>query len=109
MKKAVLHQPAFEPGLRDLPRASRRGQRTTAARRQSTRFVWSATGPNAKPQKLEGEHLITIFNGKVKLPEDYFKKVILLPLQVRARTSGRAASGNRHRRPLEHESCAETD
>ena len=31
-------------------------------------------GPDAAPQKLEAEHLITIFNGQIKLPEDYFKK-----------------------------------
>jgi predicted CXXCH cytochrome family protein len=26
------------------------------------------------PQKLEAEHVLTIFDGKVKLPEDYYKK-----------------------------------
>jgi predicted CXXCH cytochrome family protein len=26
------------------------------------------------PQKLEAEHMITIFNGQVKLPEEYFTK-----------------------------------
>ena len=36
-----------------------------------------------KPQKLEAEHVITIFNGKVKLPEDYFvkNKVVILPIK----------------------------
>jgi predicted CXXCH cytochrome family protein len=32
-------------------------------------------------QKLEAEHLVTIFNGKVKLPEDYFRKVPILPIK----------------------------
>ena len=38
-------------------------------------------GPEAAPVKLEKEHMITIFNGKVKLPEDYFAKVVILPLK----------------------------
>jgi len=33
------------------------------------RFAWSATGPTASPQKVEGQHLVAIFGGKVKLPE----------------------------------------
>jgi hypothetical protein len=36
--------------------------------------------PEARPAKLEAEHLVTIFDGKVKLPEDYFRKVKILPL-----------------------------
>ena len=38
-------------------------------------------GPEANPKKLESEHLVTIFNGAVKLPEDYFRKVTVLPLK----------------------------
>ena len=40
-------------------------------------------GPDSQPKKLEAEHVITIFNGAVKLPEDYFSKnkVPVLPLK----------------------------
>ena len=41
-------------------------------------------GPETpRPKKLESEHLITIFNGSVKLPDDYFvkNKVVVLPLK----------------------------
>ena len=41
-------------------------------------------GPEApEPRKLEAEHMIAIFDGKVKLPEDYFKKnkVVVLPIK----------------------------
>ena len=38
-------------------------------------------GPDASPQKVEGQHLVTIFDGKVKLPENYFSKVPILPLK----------------------------
>ncbi len=30
--------------------------------------------PDSQPQKLEAEHVITIFNGQVKLPEDYLRE-----------------------------------
>ncbi len=33
---------------------------------------------DAKPKKLESEHLVTIFDGKVKLPENDFAKVPVL-------------------------------
>ena len=40
-------------------------------------------GPDARPKKLESEHLIALFNGTVKLPEDYFtkNKVVVLPIK----------------------------
>lgn len=38
---------------------------------------WSGS----EPKKLESEHLVTIFEGKVKLPENYFSKVRVLPLK----------------------------
>ena len=38
-------------------------------------------GPDAQPQKLESEHMVTIFGGKVKLPENYFAKVPTLPVK----------------------------
>ena len=37
-------------------------------------------GPDSKPVKVESEHVVTIFDGKVKLPEDYFAQVSILPL-----------------------------
>jgi predicted CXXCH cytochrome family protein len=38
-------------------------------------------GPDSKPAKLESEHVVTIFDGKVKLPENYFAQVSVLPLK----------------------------
>jgi predicted CXXCH cytochrome family protein len=34
-----------------------------------------------KPKKLESEHMVAIFDGKVELPENYFAKVPVLPLK----------------------------
>ena len=38
-------------------------------------------GPDVTPTKLDQEHLVAIFDGKVKLPENYFAKVPALPLK----------------------------
>ena len=31
-------------------------------------------GPDSAPKRLESEHLLTIFNGAVRLPDDYYQK-----------------------------------
>jgi predicted CXXCH cytochrome family protein len=43
-------------------------------------------GPDRNPTPVEGQHVVTILDGKVKLPEDYFKtqKVPVLPLEYGA-------------------------
>ena len=54
-------------------------------------------GPDSQPKKLESEHVLTIFNGSVKLPEDYFakNKVVVLPLKYGRGTSGGRPPGLR--------------
>jgi len=81
MKKAHLHQPAFEQGCATChePHGGTNDHLLRAA--SPNALCLECHGPNASPQKLESEHLVTIFDGKVKLPEDYFRKVILLPIQ----------------------------
>jgi predicted CXXCH cytochrome family protein len=81
MKKAVLHQPAFDQGCATChePHGGDSAHLLRAA--SPNKLCLECHGPEPNPQKLESEHLLTIFDGKVKLPEDYFKKVTLLPLQ----------------------------
>ncbi|PWT75474.1 MAG: hypothetical protein C5B46_02535 [Proteobacteria bacterium] len=81
MKKAVLHQPAFQQGCATChePHGGDNDHLLRAA--SPNKLCLECHGPDANPQKLESEHQVTIFEGKVKLPEDYFRKVILLPLQ----------------------------
>ena len=72
-KKAHLHQPAFGLGCATC-HEPHGGDNEHLLRAKGNALCLECHGPDAKPQKLESEHVITIFNGKVKLPEDYFQK-----------------------------------
>lgn len=84
MKKKVHHQPAFQQGCAtchqphggDNPRLLRAQGNVNA-------LCLECHGADAKQQPLQAEHLVTIFDGKVKLPDDYFVKykVPRLPLK----------------------------
>jgi predicted CXXCH cytochrome family protein len=43
-------------------------------------------GPDRSPNKIEAQHLVTILDGKIRLPEDYFtaRNVPILPLEYGA-------------------------
>ena len=81
-KKAVHHQPAFGQGCATChePHGS---ENAKLLRAKGNALCLECHGPESKPQKLEAEHVLTIFDGKVKLPEDYYQKnrVVLLPLK----------------------------
>jgi predicted CXXCH cytochrome family protein len=80
-KKAHLHQPAFEQGCATChePHGGENQHLERAATVNA--LCLECHGPDAEPKKLESEHLVTIFGGKVRLPENYFTKVKLLPLK----------------------------
>jgi predicted CXXCH cytochrome family protein len=80
-KKKVLHQPAFEQGCATC-HEPHGGDNQHLLRADSTnKLCLECHGPDAEPKKLESEHLVAIFDGKVKLPENYFSKVPTLPLK----------------------------
>ena len=81
MKKAHLHKPAFETGCATChePHGGDNPHLLRAA--NPNPLCLECHGPDARPQKLESEHLVAIFNGKVKLPENYFAKVPRLPIK----------------------------
>ena len=81
MKKAVLHQPAYVQGCMTCHEPHGGDNQHLLRAATTNKLCLECHGPDANPQKIESEHLVTIFDGKVRLPEDYFKKVILLPLQ----------------------------
>jgi predicted CXXCH cytochrome family protein len=81
MKKAHLHKPAFvtgcatchEPHGGDNQHLLRAGNINT--------LCLECHGPDTRPQKVEGAPLVTIFNGQVKLPDNYFATVTRLPIK----------------------------
>ena len=83
MKKAHAHQPVAKQGCATChePHGGTNDHQLRAA--GTNKLCLECHGPDVNPQKLESEHLVTIFEGKVKLPEDYFKKnkVVVLPLR----------------------------
>jgi predicted CXXCH cytochrome family protein len=77
----VLHQPAFQQGCATC-HEPHGGNNEHLLRAQGNALCLECHGPDTKPAELKEAHLITIFNGKVRLPEDYFSKnrVVRLPL-----------------------------
>jgi predicted CXXCH cytochrome family protein len=81
-KKHVLHQPVFVQGCA-ICHEPHGGENDHLLRAKGNPLCLECHGPDAAPQKLDAEHVLTIFSGKVKLPEDYFKqnKSPILPLK----------------------------
>ena len=81
-KKPVHHQPAFGQGCAVChePHGSARAK---LLRAEGNALCLECHGKDSVPQRLEAQHLITIFDGKVRLPEDYFdkNKAYVLPLR----------------------------
>jgi predicted CXXCH cytochrome family protein len=83
-KKAHLHQPAFKQSCA-ICHEPHGGENDHLLRaRKVDDLCLECHGPETpEPKKLEAEHVVTIFNGAVKLPEDYFtkNKVVVLPVK----------------------------
>jgi len=83
-KKAHPHQPAFKQGCA-ICHEPHGGDNAHLLRTKKTNdLCLECHGPEAPaPKKLEADHLLAIFNGSVKLPDDYFtkSKVVVLPLK----------------------------
>ena len=81
-KKKYLHQPAFGQacGICHVAHGNDNAQLLRVGDVNS--LCLECHGPDApEPQKLEKEHLLAIYDGKVRLPEDYFKNISVLPLK----------------------------
>jgi len=81
-KKAVHHQPAFVQGCGTC-HTPHGGDNDHLLRAKGNALCLECHGPDSVPQRIEAEHLLTIFNGTVKLPDDYYQKnkVAILPLR----------------------------
>jgi predicted CXXCH cytochrome family protein len=80
-KKKVHHQPAFGQGCATCHEGHGGDNAKLLRASNANSLCLECHGPDAEPKKLEEAHLVTIFDGKVRLPEDYFAKVPVLPLK----------------------------
>lgn len=80
-KKAHLHQPAFRQGCATCHEPHGGSNLHLLRAANPNPLCLECHGPDIRPQKLEKEHLVAIFDGKVRLPENYFAKVPLLPIK----------------------------
>lgn len=79
-KKRFLHQPAFQQGCATC-HEPHGGDRQNLLRADGNALCLECHGSDSSPKKLEKEHLVAIFDGKVKLPENYLARVTILPLK----------------------------
>jgi predicted CXXCH cytochrome family protein len=80
-KKKNIHQPAFEQGCATCHEPHGGDNEHLLRTKTANALCLECHGPERSPNKLEAEHLVTIFGGKVKLPESYLGKVAVLPLK----------------------------
>jgi predicted CXXCH cytochrome family protein len=80
-KKAHPHQPVFAQGCATCHEPHGGDNQHLLRTATPNALCLECHGPDAKPEALKGEHLVTIFGGKVRLPENYFGKVVRLPLK----------------------------
>jgi len=81
-KKSFHHQPAFAQSC-SICHTPHGGDNEHLLRAKGNALCLECHGPDSVSQKDEADHLLTIFNGSVKLPDDYYKKnkVPILPLR----------------------------
>jgi predicted CXXCH cytochrome family protein len=82
LKKKVHHQPAFGQGCATC-HEPHGGNHEKLLRAEGNALCMECHGTEAKPGKIEASHLITIFGGKVRLPEDYFAKNNVMQFQIK--------------------------
>jgi predicted CXXCH cytochrome family protein len=81
-KKPVHHQPAFTQGCGTCHQPHG-GEREKLLRAQGNALCLECHGPDAAPVEDKAAGVLKIFNGTVRLPDDYYKKnrVPVLPLK----------------------------
>ncbi len=80
-KKSYVHQPAFGQGCATCHDPHGNDNQHLLRTANINRLCLECHGPDTKPQRLPNEHEVAIFDGKVRLPENYFGKVPILPLK----------------------------
>jgi predicted CXXCH cytochrome family protein len=81
-KKAHLHQPAFVQGCSTCHEPHGAENSHLLRAKEVNTLCLECHGPDApEPKAVQDQPLIAIFDGKVKLPQNYFKQVPILPLK----------------------------
>lgn len=78
--KKVLHQPAFEDGCATC-HEPHGGEKPKLLRAEGNALCLNCHSRDFEPQKVAGAQLVTVFDGKVRLPENYFDNVMRLNLK----------------------------
>jgi predicted CXXCH cytochrome family protein len=81
-KKSYHHQPAFAQGCATC-HTPHGGNVDHLLRASGNALCLECHGPDSVPKAVPDQHLLTIFDGQVRLPDDYYKKnkVPVLPLR----------------------------
>ena len=82
LKKKVHHQPAFGQGCATC-HEPHGGAREKLLRADGNALCLECHGTQSKPVKVANEPLVTIFDGKVRLPEDYFAKNQVMRFEIK--------------------------
>ncbi len=80
-KKKHVHQPAFEQGCATCHEPHGGDNQHLLRSTNINSLCLECHGPDAEPKELKDEHAIAIYKEKVRLPENYFTKVPVLPLK----------------------------
>jgi len=81
MKKAHLHQPAFQQGCATCHEPHGGDNNHLLRVAEPNALCLECHGPDRSPAKLDAENLYTIYGGKVKVQQDYFRKTPIIPLK----------------------------
>ena len=81
MKKAHLHQPAFSQGCATCHEPHGGDNEHLLRAASPNKLCLECHGPDSTAKKVDGQPLVTIFDGKVTLPDTYFRKVTALPIK----------------------------
>lgn len=82
IKKAHPHEPASVAGCATCHEAHGSANAKLLRGKTVNAACLECHGPDVTPVKVEEENVVTIFDGKVKLPIDYFRKVPGLPVKA---------------------------
>jgi predicted CXXCH cytochrome family protein len=84
IKKAHPHQPAAKQGCAICHEPHGGDNEHLLRTKTADSLCLECHGPDSVPKKVEEEHVYTIFDGKVKLPDDYFVKNRVVEIPVKS-------------------------